>query len=261
MTTQHYIFNTAEDGEHERLRVQAEMCDRLTRRRIQEIGIGEGWSCLEVGGGIGTVTRWLTGQAGSTGRVVATDLEPHWLRELDADNLEVLRHDVSADPLGEAEFDLITVRLVLVHLQDPRAVLDKLITALKPGGTLLVEECDLSTMPLSDPPDDTWHEVISALVSLLASMGPDPYLGRRLTRMMLDAGLHDVDSEVVAYPRLMPESPSLQVQVVKMRDPLIESGRVSQGAVDELIARFGDPTCDLVLHNSTIHSVCGRKPR
>lgn len=261
MTTQRYIFNTAEDGEHERLRVQAGLWDRLTRRRIQEIGIREGWSCLEVGGGIGTVTSWLTDQVGSTGRVVTTDLEPRWLRELDADNLEVLRHDVCADPLGEAEFDLITARLVLVHLPDPRAVLDKLVAALKPGGSLLVEDCDLSTMPVSDPFDATWHKVSSALVSLLASLVPDPCLGSRLPRMMHDTDLQDVDSEAVAYPRPMPESPSLQVQVVKMRDQMIESGLVGQGDIDEVLAGFDDPTCELVLHNSTIYSVRGRKPR
>ncbi|RRO20459.1 methyltransferase domain-containing protein [Saccharopolyspora rhizosphaerae] len=245
--------------EHERLRAQAQVWDRLTFRRLAECGVTEGWDCLDVGAGSGTVVQWLSGRVGDSGQVVATDLETTWLQRLKAANLEVLRHDVSVDPFGESVFDLITLRLVLVHQRDQRAVLDKLVAALKPGGTLLVEECDFGTLPMSDPPDSTWSTVAAAPAALVELLGADPHLGDRLPRMLRESGLTDVDAEAVAFPRRMPDIPSWQKNFQELRDRMIEAGLVEQAQVDEVIATFDDPSCELVVRGPTMVSVRGRK--
>jgi ubiquinone/menaquinone biosynthesis C-methylase UbiE len=41
--------------------------------------VTDGWHCLEVGFGAGGVALWLAGQVGSTGRVVAVDIDPRFL--------------------------------------------------------------------------------------------------------------------------------------------------------------------------------------
>jgi tRNA A58 N-methylase Trm61 len=65
-----------------------------------------GWRCLEVGGGAGSITRWLSEATGTTGRVVATDIDTRFPGDVSADNVEIRRHDVTSDPLEEDAFDL-----------------------------------------------------------------------------------------------------------------------------------------------------------
>ncbi len=52
------------------------------------------------------------------------------------------------DDLPTAQFDLIHARLVLIHIPAREAVLERLVTALRPGGWLVIEDFDvLSLVP------------------------------------------------------------------------------------------------------------------
>ncbi|WP_145739029.1 class I SAM-dependent methyltransferase [Saccharopolyspora dendranthemae] len=260
MTTQKYMFNTADDGEHARLLGQAQLWDRLTFRRLEGLGVGEGSRCLEVGGGTGTVVRWLADRVGPTGGVVATDLEPKWLRTVEASNVETFEHDISTEPLSSEAYDVINLRLVLMHQADEQAVLRKLIDALVPGGRLLVEEYDMRSLPVCHPPDDTWHTVAGASVELVNAAGADVRLGVKLQGMLEGAGLLDVDAEAVAFPRRVPDIQAWRQQFVEVGPRLVQGGWVTAEQVDSVIARFDDPNCDLVVYGPTLVSVTGRKP-
>lgn len=259
MNTTGYMFDTADEGERDRLRAHALMWDRVTRRRIGEAGITEGWRCLEVGAGSGTMTRWLSGQVGDTGHVVALDLETRWLEDVEAKNVRVMRHDVTAVPLGEDVYDLICARLVLTHLPDPRTVVAKLLRALVPGGRLLLEEYDMRTLPVSDPPDATWSKVAAAPAELLRLGGADPEMGAKLTGMMHAAGATDVDAEAVIMPGRMPEVPSWRAQFHQLREPLIGTGLVTAAELDKVLADFDDESCDRVVYSPALVSVRGRR--
>ena len=104
--------------------------------------MSEGWQCLEVGFGTGGVALWLAGRVGSTGRVVAVDLEPRFLAGHGRANLEVRKHDVAADPLEEAAFDLVHARAVLDLVPDRQRALERMLSAVRPGGWLVLEETD-----------------------------------------------------------------------------------------------------------------------
>lgn len=258
--TQRYMFDTAEDGEHQRLLENAQVWDRLTFRRLGELGVGEGWRCLEVGAGSGTVVRWLADRVGTTGHVVGTDLVTKWLRAFERPNFEALEHDLQVDPLGESVYDLINLRLVLVHQPDKQAALRKLIDALVPGGWLLVEDCDMRSLPVCHPPDGMWRTACEAAVRLLEMAGVDPYLGVELPGIVEDAGLLDVDAEAVAFPRRVPAIQPWRRQLVELRDRLVGAGLVTEAEIDGVIAKFDDPDCELVVNGPTMVSVYGRKP-
>lgn len=260
MTSSTYMFDTADEGERDRLLAHSLMWDPVTRRRLDEIGVAEGWRCLEVGAGSGTVTRWLADRVGDSGSVVATDLDTTWLRSLDARNVQVMRHDVTTDPLDETAYDLICVRLVLTHLPDPRAIVDKLLRALVPGGWLLLEDYDMTSLPICDPPDATWRKVASAPSELLRMGGADPRMGAKLTSILHAVGAADVDTEAVALPRRMPQVRSWQTQFVQLREQLIGTRLVSAAEVDTVIAGFDDASCDRVVYGPTLVSARGRKP-
>jgi hypothetical protein len=83
----------------ERLSQLEAVWDPWTIRNFGKVGIREGWHCLEIAGGGGSIAEWLCRQVGSSGHVVATDLEPRFLEAIDASNLEVRRHDILREPL------------------------------------------------------------------------------------------------------------------------------------------------------------------
>jgi SAM-dependent methyltransferase len=99
------------DLERSRLRLLQEFHDPLTIGQLDAIGVGEGWSCLDVGAGGGSVTQMLSERVGSTGSVLAVDLDTSLLDALATDRIEVRRHDLLSEPLPRDAFDLVHARL------------------------------------------------------------------------------------------------------------------------------------------------------
>ena len=77
--------------------------------------------------------------------MLVTDIDPHMLAvlaTLGQPPIEIQRHDIGTDPVPEQTFDLIHARLVLIHVPAREAALQQMVTALKPGGWLIVEDFD-----------------------------------------------------------------------------------------------------------------------
>ena len=88
-----YAFPHADADESRRLQLLELRLDPTTIRRIERLQLAPGARCLEVGGGRGSIARWLCSHVGPRGHVTATDLDTSWLAELSLLNLRVLRHD------------------------------------------------------------------------------------------------------------------------------------------------------------------------
>ena len=123
-------------------RVLARWRDPFTIEMLRATGVGPGWRCLEVGAGAGTVSAWLADIVGTSGSVLSTDVDLRFHGE-PSGNTEVRRHDITCDPLPDAEFDLVHVRAVLQHIAEREAAIDRMLAALKPGGWLVLEESDM----------------------------------------------------------------------------------------------------------------------
>lgn len=78
---------------------------------------------------------------------MATDLETDYLESEAAGHpgLEVLRHDITAEDLPTG-FDLVHARWLVEWLSDKRLALQRMVSALRPGGVLLIEEPDFVTI-------------------------------------------------------------------------------------------------------------------
>src|SRR5215475_6958128 len=111
-----YAFDNSWYRARQRLALLEQCLDAGTCRRISALGLADGWQCLEVGAGAGSVARWLCSQVGAAGRVVAIDIDTSFLDTLDEPNLEVRRHNLVSDTLPPDSFDLIHARMVLMHL-------------------------------------------------------------------------------------------------------------------------------------------------
>jgi SAM-dependent methyltransferase len=128
--------------------------------------------------------------------VLAVDLEPALIADLEGPNLEVRRLDVVVDELPQAAFDLVHTRAVLMHIPQRDEVLPRLVGALKPGGVLLLEEMDLTPMYEAD---DLMTRTIEALYRPIFDAGSplDLLWAATLPDLLEPAGLVDVGSNRV----------------------------------------------------------------
>jgi ubiquinone/menaquinone biosynthesis C-methylase UbiE len=201
--------------------------DPLTIRRVERLGIGEGARCLEVGGGRGSITRWLAERVGTKGRVIATDLQLDFLTAIDAPNVEVLRHDVRSDPFPERSFDLVHTRAVLMHIPDDLDLLRRIASWLRPGGWLLLEEPDFG-MWIADTDEvwashpRAWHRTFPS-----GSLGR----GRSLLRQIHQLGLIDIGADG-------------EVDIIQAGTPLAEFYRLSMAAIGPSAVQAGALTAE-----------------
>jgi SAM-dependent methyltransferase len=193
------MTGTATDAESARLAVLEAWQDPGTLRRLDGLNIAAGSRCLEVGAGRGSIARWLSAHVGPDGHVVAADIDCRFLTGL-PDNVEVRTLDIRHDDLEPDTYDLVHSRALLIHLPDPTSALQRLSSALRPGGVLLAEEADYSLRAFGGHPNAQWctdlqRRVIDALTSARITNG---YLGRTLPALLLEVGLEIIGGEVEA---------------------------------------------------------------
>ncbi len=198
-----YLFDNADGHTPERFSVLESRYDPGSRKALEAVGVRPGWRCLEVGGGGGSLGDWLGEKVGPGGEVTVTDIEPKWAADHQhPQNVRLLVHDITRDPLPGSTYDLVHARLVLIHLPERRAVLERLVRALKPGGWLVLEEFDCRWMPVFAAPDEEsaalFGRVHGALLELLEKAGADPLWGRRVVGTMMRAGLEEVTATTYA---------------------------------------------------------------
>lgn len=185
-----YTLDNAWRHARRRLRMLEQCYDQATTRRLRTIGVSSGWRCLEVGAGGGSIAAFLARQVGPQGAVTAIDLDTRFLREIEADNLEVVEADVTTTELPDQTFDLVHCRAVLMHLPARHQVLESLVATLRPGGWILVEEADSSPFAAARP--GVLEQVI---VDGLTSAGADWTFARTMPELLQRHGLRDVSAE------------------------------------------------------------------
>ena len=257
-----YVLNNANREAPARFDALSEIYDRGTIRLLEERGVDEGWHCLEVGGGGGSIALWLAGRVGSTGCVLVTDIDPRFLEPLNASNIEVRRHNIVTDNLPDAAFDLIHVRLVLIHLPEREKVLARLVKALKPGGWLVDEEFDSISL-LPDPnvnPGEVFLKTQAAILRLMTDRGVETRCGRLMHGRMRTCGLADVGAEgrLLMWQTGTAGSGLLRANFAELGPALISGGYITEQELGRDIARLNDP--DFVMPSPILWSAWGRRP-
>lgn len=259
--TRPYLLDNAAPQAPARFRALAELYDGGTIRHLEGCGVASGWRCLEVGGGGGSIARWLADRVSPGGRVLATDVDTRHLNALCDPRIEVRHHDI-LEPLPEGPFDLIHARLVLNALADRDAVLHRMVGSLAPAGWLLLEEFD-SDSAAPDPGLDsgeTYLETHRALARFMSDKGFDRRYGRRLFRQFRDCGLSEVAAEARMFMCTGGSAGAalIRANLEQLRDALIDRGYVTESQFAEDIAALDRP--DFMMPSSILWSVCGRRP-
>jgi ubiquinone/menaquinone biosynthesis C-methylase UbiE len=258
-----HAFDHADEHAIASFRELSTLYDAQTIRHMERTGIARGWSCLEVGGGGGSIASWLCERVGDEGRVLATDLEPRFLQMLPFDNLEVRRHDIRMEGLAEFEFDVAHARLVLMHLPGRELALKRILASLKPGGWIVVEEFDtLSVLPDSElNPDEEEVPILSACYEALSARGADLRYGRRLPTRLLANGLVNVGAEasLSLWKGRSAGTSLFKTNFAELGDPIIRSGLMSQADFESALRRFDER--DFQMLSPTMWTAWGQVPQ
>jgi SAM-dependent methyltransferase len=262
-----YVFDQSWHKERARLAGIESSFDSYSTRRLADLGVSDGWQCLEVGFGAGGVALWLTEQVGSTGRVVATDLDPRFLDGHGRANLDVRKHDIVTDPLEEAAFDLAHARAVLEHIPDRQRALEHMISAIRPGGWLVLEAIDFGGIMAAamahyvDPPEHgpLYERTIRAIEAAFAAAGGDANFGARLVRTLTDAGLINIGAEARTPLVAGGTENWIPGTVEHLAEHLVSTGLVTASDIESVLAITADPSCHYV--PSPMVTAWGQRPR
>lgn len=258
-----YPFGNSTPGAGTRLALLENLYDPATRRYLDALGVGPGWRCLEVGAGRGSIAGYLSDRVGPTGYVLATDVDTGVFAAPPAANLELRTHDIGADALPEAAFDLVHARAVLGFA--PVTALQQMIAALKPGGWLMLEQMSSAPTECLEPADDAAavlaREVRRAINALILRRGGDPSLGLRVPQMLHAAGLTDLAGEAFAVPLRTPPVARFTLATVDLvKDQIVSAGLMTAAEIDRYRACLAEPD-QLFPASLWMVSVWGRRPR
>lgn len=232
-----YLLPNASDHAVDRFTALAALFDRATFDRFDALGVGPGWRCWEAGAGGPTVAAHLAHRVRPGGSVLATDIDLAWLAGQVPSDVDVLLHDLVADPVGAESFDLVHARLVLIHVPERDLALQKMIDALAPGGWLVVEDFDAELIPRAclEQLDDTHaraNRIRAGFSALLTQRGVDLGFGRTLPRRFRAAGLVDVGASA-QMPIALPATRQLEIaNTAQVADALIAQGYASREDID-----------------------------
>jgi ubiquinone/menaquinone biosynthesis C-methylase UbiE len=185
--------------EEERLIRQATDCESRARLLLDRIGIQPGWSVADIGCGPIGILHLLSERVGPLGRVVGLERELRFAARARSEvarrgltNVWVLDGDALAMPLKRESFDLVHERLVMINVSARETVLSEMLSLVRPGGIVALEEVD-NVSWLCQPAHPSWNAILQAFHAVFQADGGDPFVGRRLPELLRRAGCRDIE--------------------------------------------------------------------
>lgn len=258
-----YLLDNEQTEAGVRFGALSSLFDPSTFRHLDALGIAPGWRCWEVGAGGHTVPTWLAARVGPEGRVLATDVDVSWMAGHGAPGYEVRRHAVGTDEPPAETFDLVHARLVLVHVSRRQEALQSLVSVLRPGGWLLLEDADPALQPLICPDaygaeQELANRLRRGFRTLLAERGADLAYGRTLPRLLREAGLSDVEADAY-FPVTGPACSVLErATVEQVRGLLVAGGLATDEEIDRHLVNVDSGRLDLA--TAPMISAWGQRP-
>ncbi len=257
-------------AEQERLQQQAEQLAHESNWLFDQIPIAGGARVVEIGCGPHGCLDLLSERVGPTGSVVGVErsaeavaLARKLVSQRNLGNVEVLEGDARSTGLPRASFDVATSRLVLVNVPQPEQIVAEAAALVRPGGWVVFHEADYVSH-VCDPPSAAWSALVELLQTYSAKNGIDPLIGRKLPRLLREAGLIDVrvNPLVHVYPPghgrrsiLFDFSENLSERLVA--EKLVSDSELT-GLKADLSRHLADPTTLVVSH--LYFQAWGRKP-
>jgi SAM-dependent methyltransferase len=229
-----------DDKEYQRLRDQAAMWRGASEAVLDRIGLKPGMSSLDIGCGPGAVMRLMGDRVGPSGHVTGIDVDGRLgrlaldeLRSQGGSQFEFVEGDaLKLDAIQGAPFDLSFCRLVLMHLSDPVALLEKMHHWTKAGGYVAAQEFDFGGMAI-EPLCPAMIEFSRLFEGVFRGHGRNLRAGRQLPAQFEAVGLgapEGTEAEVKFLPLAI-----MAPMLIGVYEGLFASG-TTLGIADETLA-------------------------
>ena len=238
-----YVLGTDRD-EVERLGLQ----HRLWRERVMEAwehaGFGAGQTVVDVGSGPGHASFDLSEVVGPGGRVEAIDQSARFISEINSQaaargvkNITTHECDITRGDLPVSDADGAWVRWVLCFLPEPRAVLERIVATLKPGGALVVHDYyDYCQWGFARQlPEHA--RFLDAVVKSWRADGGNPDVGRDVLRWLREMGF-EIEWMRTVTELIRPADPLWQWAATFIRTGrhrLVEVGFLTEAESDAIV--------------------------
>jgi len=176
----------------------------MNQRCVAKMTIPAGAKILDVGSGLGQMSQLLvqtSGKAASCLGVERDQLQIDQAQTKGYHNIEFRKGDGRDLPLLSSEvgsFDFAHTRFLLEHVPNPSAVVKEMFRALKPGGSIALADDDHQAMMLYPEPEG-FQKLWSAYMDAYIEIGNDPYIGRKMSRLLYEQGFVDLKVDVAFF--------------------------------------------------------------
>ena len=260
----------ASTAERERLLKQCELFRPEAAEMLDRIGVGRDWWTIDVGCGPLGILDLLAERTGAGAEVIGLERDPNMLEfghelmaERKLDSVRLIQGDARQTGLPASSFDLAHARLLLVNVPEPEGVVAELARITRPGGFVASEEVDWISW-VCDPMHPSWARLFEINAEIWRKRGMDVNIGRRLPRLLKDAGLTDIQWR--AQAPVFGHADSYQYLLLAFseinRQEMIDKGYVSEAEYNELTTslrgHLEDPGTFVTW--SLFYQAWGRKP-
>jgi SAM-dependent methyltransferase len=188
--------------EQQRLVAQAAEFVNPANWLLDQIDIQPGWRTVDIGCGPIGILDLLSQRVGKTGSVTGLEREQRFVAMAQSEisrrglnNVKVVQADALNTGLPKAEFDLVHERLVMINVPKREALLQEMISLLRPGGTIVLEDVDdisYTCVPLHP----SWTILLDAFHAAFHANGGNAFIGRELTRCLRDVGIRNIRTKI-----------------------------------------------------------------
>ncbi|MEM7749806.1 MAG: methyltransferase domain-containing protein [Pseudomonadota bacterium] len=264
-----YPIKTTAD-EYTRLAIQSDLFRQDAREMLALIGNGRGQRVLDLCCGTGGITDVLSEWVGPNGTVLGGDLDAakleyarQWAQQLGLSNVSYEEANAFQSGLPAQSFDLVHARFALSVIQDGLGILDHMLTLVKPGGYVCVQEVNATSMEC-DPPNDDWDRAAQLCRDTFARVGANVSMGASLRRKFLERGLRDPTMKLCVHAQTSTDPMTMHVPLTlaAMRETITSQGLMEGNELDTLITRVADHLArsDTTSVTFTMVQVVGRAP-
>ncbi len=201
--TQAYIHGSSAT-ERERLALMNRL---INDRCLSALQLGEEKRVLDVGAGTGQFSKLMAQHLPGDARIVAVERNPEQLEaalagqpatgcRIDFRLGDAFDLPLTADERGS--FDLAHTRFLLEHVANPLGVVRQMVSAVRPGGRVVLLDDDHDLMRFWPEPPGL-AAVWQAYFESYRSIGNDPLIGRKLPELLHLAGTIPSRIDYVLY--------------------------------------------------------------
>jgi SAM-dependent methyltransferase len=244
----HYLHGTAPD---EQARLER-LNDLLNDQALGELALRPRERVLDVGSGLGQLTRGMARQVGPAGLVVGVERSPDQMAEArrlaadagEGEAVELRAGDALDLPLAADEwgtFDVAHARFVLEHVADPLGVVRQMVRAVRPGGRVVLADDGHDTFRLwPEPPG--FSRLWECYMRTYDRVGNDPLVGHRLVALLHQAGAEPVRNTWLFFggcagqPEFGAYVDNLARILDGVRRPILDLGVFDEPAFDACLA-------------------------